>query len=80
MGKLFGGGPSAPAPPPQAPIDDERAKQAQLDAQKAALAERRGSGRGSTIVAGAQIAFDEQSGRALMSQRRRMGAAQDVLG
>lgn len=65
----------APAPPP---VDDSAAKaQAQADAARAAIAERNGAGRASTIVAGASLAADQQYGVGLLAQKRK-AASQDL--
>jgi len=65
----------APTPPP---VDDSAAKaQAQADASRAAIAERNGAGRSSTIVAGATIAADQQYGVGMLAQKRR-AASQDL--
>jgi len=68
----------APAPPPDPREYDEAVRQREA-AQTAALAESKSRGRGATMVAGAQIAAEEQMGRGLLrSQKRR--AASSMMG
>lgn len=64
----------APQAPPVAPRDDEERRKRLADAERAAIAEAKAGGRRSTIVAGMQIAADEQYGRGLMSKSRREAA------
>ena len=67
----------APAPPPD-PREYEAAVQKRQDAQTAELADSKSRGRGATMVAGAQIAADEQAGRGLLNLKRR--AASTAMG
>ena len=74
--------PSAPPPVPTAPTDDTEAKQARLDAANAAVAERAGAGRRSTMAAGF-LAADDQYGIGtsdfLTKKRKMYGAASEAL-
>jgi hypothetical protein len=63
----------APAPPPD-PREYDAAVRKREDAQTAALADSKSRGRGATVVAGAQIAADEQAGRGLLRSKRRASA------
>lgn len=64
----------SPTPPPQSPMDDpEAVRQRQIKSDNA-IAEAKATGRGSTIVAGAQIARDRQA----THLQARMKAAQDL--
>jgi hypothetical protein len=64
---------------PQSPLDEDNtaAERARQDAERAAVAESKAAGRRSTIVAGMQIAADEQMERGLM-RRKRSQAAKDL--
>lgn len=72
------GKPSMPAPQPVPvnPADDPVAKQQRLDAERAALAERKGAGRAGTIAAGGDLATTMQAERGLMRKR----ASTEMLG
>lgn len=68
------GGARTPAVQPL-PADNSAAEEKmRLDAERTAVAESKIGGRRSTIVGGAAIAADEQYGRGLLSQKRRMAA------
>ena len=77
MASLFGGGGSSPAPQPIPvnPVNDSAAQKARQDAERAAIVDAKHRGRASTIVAGGDIASEEQYGRGLLSAKKRSGAA-----
>ena len=79
MSFLSGGAKPTPAPLPASPVDSAEAEQKRQDAERAAIAERVVAGRRSTIVAGQQIAMEEQAGTGLLSQARRR-AARELVG
>lgn len=64
----------APQPLPVSPYADEEARRKREEAERAALAESKTHGRRSTIVAGMQIAADEQQARGALHSSRRRGA------
>lgn len=64
----------SPSTPPSSPMDDEEATRRRQIASDNAIAEAKATGRGSTIVAGAQIARDRQATRVAA----RMKAAKDL--
>ena len=72
------GKPSMPAPQPVPvnPVNDPAAEQKRLDAERAALAERKGAGRAGTIAAGGDLATTMQAERGLMRKR----ASTEMLG
>ena len=64
----------------QQPVDNSAAiEKARLNAERSAIAEQKQAGRRSTIVGGALMAAEEQMGRGLLSQQKRM-AARESLG
>lgn len=77
---LFGGvSKPTPAPAPDDPSASQAAEQARQDAANAAVAQQKGAGRASTIVAGMKIAADDQYQRGLLAQKKR-GASTDLVG
>lgn len=78
MSFLFGAKAPAPAAVPLSPANSGEAEAARQSAERSALAERAAAGRRSTIVAGRQIALDEQMERGLLSQRAR--ASREMMG
>jgi hypothetical protein len=79
MSFLFGGAKPTPAAVPVAPGDSAEAERKRQDAERAAVTERAAAGRRSTIVAGQQIAMEEQAGTGLLSQSRRR-ASRELVG
>lgn len=81
MSSLFGK-PSAPAPAPVplTPIDDGAATQKRLDAERAAIADSKSRGRGTTVAAGGDLAAEEQYSRGLMKKKQRGAAASELTG
>lgn len=65
MAALFGDSTPMPAPVPASPsaADNEAARAERLNKERAAIAEQKLGGRRSTMVAGMQIAEDEQQMR-----------------
>jgi len=84
MSFLFGGNDRdeapQPAPVPQSPsaVQNETAAQERQAAQDRALAESRAAGRQQTVVAGRNIAEDDQQTLGAKSAKRR--AARDIVG
>ena len=79
MSFLFGGAKPTPAPLPASPVDSAEAERKRQEVERAAVAERASAGRRSTIVAGQQIAMEEQAGVGLLSQARRR-AGREMVG
>lgn len=78
FGDLFGGGDERPQPAPvpvsPAAPDNTAAEAARVKAETDAIAERASAGRRSTIVAGMQIAEDQQRDVGMLSQKKRQAA------
>jgi hypothetical protein len=66
----------APQPVPVNPVNDPAAEKSRLDAERAALAERKGAGRAGTVAAGGELASTMQAERGLMRKR----ASTEMLG
>ena len=66
----------APAPVPESPDTSEAARMARENAERAAVANAKSAGRASTIVAGQQIAMDEQ----MLRVSKRKAASSAILG
>lgn len=64
----------APQPMPTPPSQDDEAVRRRAEAERAAIAEAKAGGRRSTIVAGMQIAAEEQAGRGLLAKQKRSAA------
>lgn len=83
MGKiisgLFGDDTPAPAPVPASPAFDAEAERKRNEAAAAAQAESASRGRRSTIVAGMNIAGEEQYQKGLLASKKR-AAARDLGG
>ena len=79
MSFLFGGAKPTPQPLPTSPTDSAEAERKRQDAERAAVSERVSAGKRSTIVAGQQIAMEEQAGTGLLSQTRRR-AGRELVG
>lgn len=62
---------AAPVAAPRLNTEEDEADR--LRREREAIAQQSRGGKRSTIVAGAQIAAEEQYGRALLSQKRRAG-------
>lgn len=76
MSFLFGKPAPMPAPLPVSPMASDSAASARDAAERAALAERAGAGRRSTIVGGMQIAAEEQGSRGMLAKRKRTAASE----
>lgn len=66
----------APQPVPVNPVNDPAAEKQRLDAERSALAERKGAGRAGTIAAGGELATTMQAERGLLRKR----ASSEMLG
>jgi len=80
MAGLFGGGAPAPQVVPVNPANDSVARQARLDAERAAIADSKARGRASTIAAGGIMAEEDQYQRGLLKSKERKSASAEMLG
>ena len=80
MSGLFGAKPPAPQPVPVNPVDDTAAQAKRQEAERAAIAESKARGRASTIVAGGEMAAEDQMGRGLLKSKARRAASSEVFG
>ena len=80
MSALFGGDSPSPQPLPPDPAIAEEARRKREEAAALAVSDQRAAGRSSTMVAGMNIAAEEQAGRGLLAKARRTSAASAILG
>ena len=81
LGPVYFSRPKLAAPAAVLQEDPAIKERQRMDAERAAIAERKGAGRSSTRVAGAQIAADEQQGKGLLAaERRKRMASGEMLG
>ena len=80
MSKLFGGGAPAPQPVPVNPMYDTAAQEKRRQAEVSAIADAKARGRGTTDVAGGDLAAQDQYERGLLKKSRRSAVSAEVLG
>ncbi len=83
MSGLFGAKAPTPQPVPvnpASPVDDGGAQVKRQEAERAAIADSKARGRASTIVAGGEMAAEEQMGRGLLKSKARRAASSEMFG
>ena len=80
MSGLLGGKPPAPQPVPVNPTNDAAEQAKRLEAERAAIADSKARGRASTVVAGGEMAAEDQMGRGMLKSKARRAASAEMLG